>query len=36
MSSIMLDGEMAFKRTYERWELKDGEGKLRIRTSGGE
>jgi hypothetical protein len=24
------------KRTYERWELKDGEGKLRIETSGGE
>jgi hypothetical protein len=27
---------MAFKRTYERWRLKDGEGKLRIETSGGE
>jgi hypothetical protein len=25
-----------FKRTYERWGLKDGEGKLRIETSGGE
>jgi hypothetical protein len=24
-----------FKRTYERWGLKDGEGKLRIETSGG-
>jgi hypothetical protein len=23
-------------RTYERWGLKDGEGKLRIETSGGE
>jgi hypothetical protein len=27
---------MTFKRTYERWGLKDGEGKLRIETSGGE
>jgi hypothetical protein len=27
---------MMFKRTYERWELKDGEGKLRIDTSGGQ
>jgi hypothetical protein len=26
---------MTFKRTYERWGLKDGEGKLRIETSGG-
>jgi hypothetical protein len=26
---------MTFKRTYERWGLKD-EGKLRIETSGGE
>jgi hypothetical protein len=26
----------SFKRTYERWGLKDGEGKLRIETSGGE
>jgi hypothetical protein len=23
---------MTFKRTYERWGLKDGEGKLRIET----
>jgi hypothetical protein len=22
--------------TYERWGLKDGEGKLRVETSGGE
>jgi hypothetical protein len=28
--------KMTFKRTYERWGLKDGEGKLRIETSGGE
>jgi hypothetical protein len=27
---------MTFKRTYERCGLKDGEGKLRIETSGGE
>jgi hypothetical protein len=27
---------MTFKGTYERWGLKDGEGKLRIGTSGGE
>jgi hypothetical protein len=27
---------MTFKRTYERWGLKDGEKKLRIETSGGE
>jgi hypothetical protein len=27
---------MTFKRTYERWGLKDGEEKLRIQTSGGE
>ena len=27
---------MTFKRTYERWGLKDREGKLRIETSGGE
>jgi hypothetical protein len=27
---------MMFKRTYERWGLKDGEGKLMIETSGGE
>jgi hypothetical protein len=26
----------SFMRTYERWGLKDGEGKLRIETSGGE
>jgi hypothetical protein len=26
---------MTFKRTYERWGLKDGEEKLRIETSGG-
>jgi hypothetical protein len=32
----LLDGYMTFKRTYERWGLKDGEGKLRIETSGGE
>jgi hypothetical protein len=25
-----------FKRTYERWGLMEGEGKLRIETSGGE
>jgi hypothetical protein len=31
-----LDGQMTFMRTYERWGLKDGEGKLRIETSGGE
>jgi hypothetical protein len=31
-----LDGWMMFKRTYERWGLKYGEGKLRIETSGGE
>jgi hypothetical protein len=27
---------MTFKRTYERWGLKDGEEKLRIKSSGGE
>jgi hypothetical protein len=27
---------MMFKRIYERWGLKDGEGKLWIGTSGGE
>jgi hypothetical protein len=27
---------LTFKRIYERWGLKDGEGKLRIETSGGE
>ena len=27
---------MTFKRTYERWLLKDGEGKVRIETSGGQ
>jgi hypothetical protein len=27
---------MMFKRTYERWGWKDGEGKLRIETSGSE
>jgi hypothetical protein len=27
---------MTFKRTYERWGLKDGEEKLRIGTSGGQ
>jgi hypothetical protein len=26
---------MTFKQNYERWGLKDGEGKLRIETSGG-
>jgi hypothetical protein len=31
-----LGGYMTFKRTYERWGLKDGEGKLRIETNGGE
>jgi hypothetical protein len=31
-----LDGQLTFKRTYERWGLKDGEGKLRIETSRGE
>jgi hypothetical protein len=31
-----LDGKITFKSTYERWGLKDGEGKLRIETSGGE
>jgi hypothetical protein len=31
-----LDGQMTFKRTYERWGLKDGEGKLRTETSGNE
>jgi hypothetical protein len=31
-----LDGQMTFNRTYERWGLKDGEGKLRIWPSGGE
>jgi hypothetical protein len=31
-----LDGYMTFKKTYERWGLKDGEEKLRIGTSGGE
>jgi hypothetical protein len=31
-----LDGWMTFKRTYERWGLKGGEGKLRIESSGGE
>jgi hypothetical protein len=29
-----LDGEMTFKRTYERWGLKAGEEKLRTETSG--
>jgi hypothetical protein len=27
---------MTFKRIYNRWELKEGEGKLRIETYGGE
>jgi hypothetical protein len=27
---------MTFNRTYERWGLKNGEGKLRIETRGGE
>jgi hypothetical protein len=27
---------MTFKRTYERWGLKDRDGKLRTETSGGE
>jgi hypothetical protein len=27
---------MTFKRSCERWGLKDGEGKFRIETSGGE
>jgi hypothetical protein len=26
---------MTFKRTYERWEFREGEGSLRIETSGG-
>jgi hypothetical protein len=30
-----LEDYMMFKRTYERWGLRDGEGKLRIQTSGG-
>jgi hypothetical protein len=25
-----------FKSTYERWRLKDGEGKVWIKTNGGE
>jgi hypothetical protein len=28
--------ELPFKRTYERWGLKDGKEKLRMGTSGGE
>jgi hypothetical protein len=28
--------KMTYKRTYDRWGLKDGVGKLRIETSGGE
>jgi hypothetical protein len=31
-----LDGRTKFKRTYGRWGLKDGEGKPKIETSGGE
>jgi hypothetical protein len=31
-----LDGWMTFKRTYERWGLKDGEGKHKVETSRGE
>jgi hypothetical protein len=27
---------MTFKRTYERWRLKDEQGKLRTETSGGQ
>jgi hypothetical protein len=27
---------MTFKRIYERWGLRDGEGKFRIETSEGE
>jgi hypothetical protein len=27
---------MTFKRTYERWGLKDGEGKLRTESTGGQ
>jgi hypothetical protein len=27
---------VTFKRTYGRWGLKDGEGKFRIGTSGGD
>jgi hypothetical protein len=32
----VINQHLTFKRTYERWELKDGEGKLRINTSGDE
>jgi hypothetical protein len=35
-SLILLILTDSFKRTYERWGLKDGEGKLRIETSGRE
>jgi hypothetical protein len=31
-----LDGWTMFKRTYGRWVLKDGEGKHKIETCGGE
>jgi hypothetical protein len=31
-----LDGWTMFKRTYGRWGLKDGEGKPKIETCGGE
>jgi hypothetical protein len=31
-----LDGWTLFKRTYGRWGLKDGEGKPKIETCGGE
>ena len=27
---------MTFKRTYERWEFREGEGRLRIETNGGQ
>jgi hypothetical protein len=31
-----LDGWTMFKKTYGRWGLKDGEGKSKIETCGGE
>jgi hypothetical protein len=33
---LRLDGWRMFKRTYGRWGLKDGEGKPKIETCGGE
>jgi hypothetical protein len=33
---LFLDGWTMFKRTYGRWGLKDGEGKPKIETCGGE